>query len=182
MKISTLLAALKAQIDNLETQVAPLSEHIFSQARFDKNLFNRKSQKLGDCLAELNHYYAQLCHSVSLGHEQQVGFLTEKIVCQIQALAREVSTQSLRKKEDNYSQKKAQVDLYARLSQHQDFERRLVAMINDRELVLDKQTNHAARHKLQQELAALAGRLYRCRQALLRIDKSIEQQENLFRE
>lgn len=80
MKISTLLAALKAQIDNLETQVAPLSEHIFSQARFDKNLFNRKSQKLGDCLAELNHYYAQLCHSVSLGHEQQVGFLTEKIV------------------------------------------------------------------------------------------------------
>lgn len=180
MKTQTLLAALKTQIEHLEQRVLPLSDNPFELARFDRSLFNHRSIKLGDCLDDIRKHYDQLCHSVSLAHSQQVVFLAEKIVCQIQALSREISTQPLRDKETQYSQKKSNIDLYERLTQHQGYERRLVAMIDDRELTLNQQTNPAQRHKLQQEIAALAGRLYRCRLALQRIDKSIEQQESLY--
>lgn len=182
MKTQALLDALKTQIDSLETRIEPIKDQEFSHSRFDVQLFSRKSARLGDCQNELNKLYQQLCHSVSLNHPQQVNFLTEKIVYQIQAISREISTQSLREKETSFSKKKEQIDLYERLSQHQDFERRLQGMIDEKELHLNQLADHTQRHQCQKDLAILAGRLYRCRQALLRIEKAIEHQENQFLE
>ncbi|MGB8667536.1 MAG: primosomal replication protein PriC, partial [Serratia inhibens] len=56
----------------------------------------------------------------------------------------------------------------------------LMSMIQDRESLLGKQTTFAAQQKLQHELSALEGRLVRCRQALARIERSIERKENGF--
>ncbi|OQV65846.1 hypothetical protein AK51_15585 [Serratia nematodiphila DZ0503SBS1] len=53
-------------------------------------------------------------------------------------------------------------------------------MIQDRESLLGRQTTLAAQQKLQHELAALEGRLMRCRQALARIERNIERKENGF--
>ncbi|GAB1439726.1 primosomal replication protein [Providencia sp.] len=180
MKISTLLDALKKQIDELETRVNPIKDLEFSHSRFDMQLFSRKSTRLGDCQNELNILYQQLCHSVKLNHTEQVNFLTQKIVHQMQAISREISTQSLREKESAFTKKKEQVDLYERLSQHQDYERRLQAMVSEKELHLTSLADSRLQHQCQKELAALAGRLYRCRQALLRIEKAIEHQENQY--
>ncbi|HGN1750452.1 TPA: primosomal replication protein PriC [Providencia stuartii] len=180
MKVQPLLDALKTQIDALQARIAPIADQEFSHARFDTQLFSTKSTHLGDCQKELDKLYQQLCHSVSLNHKEQVNFLTEKIAHQIQALSRELSTQGLRKKESHYQEKKEQVDLYERLSQHQDYERRLLAMVSERKLQLNSLTNQAQRHQCQKDIAALAGRLYRCRQALIRIEKAIEHQENQY--
>ncbi|EKT54190.1 primosomal replication protein PriC [Providencia sneebia] len=182
MKVQALLDALKTQIDLLQTRIAPIADQEFSHSRFDRQLFSRKSTHLGDCQKELLKLYDQLCHSVSLNHKEQVNFLATKITNQIQALSRELSTQSLRKKEDEYREKKEQIDLYERLVQHQDFERRLLAMLNERELQLTNLTDHTKQHQYQKEIATLAGRLYRCRQALVRIEKAIEHQESQFLE
>lgn len=180
MKTQALLDALKKQIDELAVRVAPIKDHEFSHSRFDMQLFSHKSTKLGDCQKELNTLYQQLCNSVTLNYTQQVTFLTEKIVHQMQAISRELSTQGLREKEDSFRTKKEQVDLYERLSQHQDYERRLQAMVSEKELNLSGLTDSHLQHQCQKELAALAGRLYRCRQALMRIEKAIEHQENQF--
>ncbi|MEQ5112146.1 primosomal replication protein [Providencia vermicola] len=180
MKIQALLDALKKQIDELETRVAPIKDNEFSHSRFDMQLFSHKSTRLGDCQKELNNLYQQLYNSVTLNHTEQVNFLTEKIVHQMQAISREISTQSLREKESSFTKKKEQVDLYERLSQHQDYERRLQAMVSEKELQLSGLTDHRLQHQCQKELATLAGRLYRCRQALLRIEKAIEHQENQY--
>lgn len=109
-----------------------------------------------------------------------MNFLTEKIVHQIQAISREISTQSLREKESSFTKKKEQIDLYERLSQHQDYERRLQAMVSEKELQLSTLTDSRLQHQCQKDLATLAGRLYRCRQALLRIEKAIEHKENQY--
>ena len=86
----------------------------------------------------------------------------------------------MREKESTFTKKKEQIDLYERLSQHQDYERRLQSMVSEKELHLSQLTDHRLQHQCQKELAVLAGRLYRCRQALLRIEKAIEHQENQY--
>lgn len=53
-------------------------------------------------------------------------------------------------------------------------------MVSEKELHLSELTDHRLQHQCQKELAVLAGRLYRCRQALLRIEKAIEHQENQY--
>lgn len=111
MKIPALLDALKKQIDELDTRIAPIKDNEFSHSRFDMQLFSHKSTRLVDCQKELNNLYQQLCHSVTLNHTEQVNFLTEKIVHQIQAISREISTQSLREKESSFTKKKEQIDL-----------------------------------------------------------------------
>lgn len=53
-------------------------------------------------------------------------------------------------------------------------------MIQDRESQLGRQSLLVEQQKIQKELAALEGRLMRCRQALIRIERSIEKKENGF--
>lgn len=63
------------------------------------------------------------------------------------------------------AERSPEADLYHKLAEHQDYERRLIGMIQDRESLLGRQTTLAAQQKLQHELAALEGRLMRCRRA-----------------
>lgn len=78
---------------------------------------------------------------------EQVRFLAEKIVAQIAALNREAATQALRQKEQSYVKRDSQVDLYQRLAQHQDYERRLAQMTDDRELALGRAQTFAEQQK-----------------------------------
>ena len=56
--------------------------------------------------------------------------------------------------------------------------RRLLAMIRDRDSVRQNTVDKTRQQQLQQEIAALEGRLTRCRQALTRIERLIERREN----
>jgi len=66
--------------------------------------------------------------------------------------------------------------LYKELSEHHEFERRLVAMIDEREK-LRQQSSATNTNKLSQEVLALHQRLGRCRKAISSIERNIEQAE-----
>ncbi len=178
MGMQNLFNALEKQVSTLEKDLALLPDTPFSTARFDRALFHHNSHKLSGYIQEIRQNMAQLKVCASDAHIEQVKFLAERLVSQIEALKREISTQALRKQEDKFSQRAKGLYLYQRLAEHQDYERRLIAMIDDRELQLNTQNTFTNQHQLQREVAALSGRLTRCRQALMRIEKSIEKQEN----
>lgn len=98
MNTQPLLNLLEKQVDILAEEIAPLADTPFSTARFDQALFNRHSDKLRGYLQEVRHNMEQLKECVQDHRTEQVAFLTERLVAQIEALRRELSTQSLRKK------------------------------------------------------------------------------------
>ena len=178
MSTQRLLQVLAQQIAALAAEVTPRGDVPIPQARFDAALFANRGTRLRDYLAEVEKNFAQLQSAANDSRTSQVAFLAEKLVAQIAALQRELATQALRRK--NQPKEAPEADLYHKLAEHQDYERRLIAMIQDRESLLGRQTTLAAQQKLQHELAALEGRLMRCRQALARIERNIERKENGF--
>jgi primosomal replication protein N'' len=63
--------------------------------------------------------------------------------------------------------------LYQQLTEHHEFERRLLAMLNERELLRKTATPSKAK-SLSDEVLALHQRLGRCRQAISKIERQIE--------
>ncbi|CFQ74635.1 TPA: primosomal replication protein [Yersinia enterocolitica] len=178
MSTEKLLQVLESQIEALSAQVGPQANMSSQQARFDLKLFGNHGNRFRDYLLEVHKNMAQLKQVVAENRTQQVAFLAEKLVAQISALQRELATQKLRK--TNPEPKYNKLDPYHKLAEHQDYERRILAMIQDRESQLGKQNLLTEQQKIQKELAALEGRLMRCRQALIKIERSIEKKENGF--
>ncbi|HFR4114272.1 TPA: primosomal replication protein PriC [Yersinia enterocolitica] len=178
MSTEKLLQVLESQIEALSAQVGPQANMPSQQARFDLKLFGNHGNRFRDYLLEVHKNMAQLKQVVAENRTQQVAFLAEKLVAQISALQRELATQKLRK--TNPDPKYNKLDPYHKLAEHQDYERRILAMIQDRESQLGKQNLLTEQQKIQKELAALEGRLMRCRQALIKIERSIEKKENGF--
>ncbi|AHK20196.1 primosomal replication protein PriC [Yersinia similis] len=178
MSTEKLLQVLESQIEALSAQIAPQANTPSQQARFDLNLFSNHGNRFRDYLQEVRKNMAQLKQVVKENRLQQVAFLADKLVAQISALQRELATQKIRK--SNPEPRDHQSDPYHKLAEHQDYERRIMAMIQDRESQLGQQSLLVEQQKIQKELAALEGRLMRCRQALIRIERSIERKENGF--
>lgn len=178
MSTEKLLQVLGNQVEALSAQIAPQANMPSQQARFDLNLFGNHGNRFRDYLLEVRKNMDQLKLVVAENRTQQVAFLAEKLVAQISALQRELATQKLRK--SNPEPKYNKLDPYHKLAEHQDYERRILAMIQDRESQLGKQSLLSEQQKMQKELAALEGRLMRCRQALIKIERSIEKKENGF--
>ncbi|MFV8798061.1 primosomal replication protein PriC [Yersinia sp. LJYL362] len=178
MSTEKLLQVLESQIEALSAQVGPQANMPSQQARFDLKLFGNHGNRFRDYLLEVHKNMAQLKLVVAENRTQQVAFLAEKLVAQISALQRELATQKLRK--TNPEPKYNKLDPYHKLAEHQDYERRILAMIQDRESQLGKQNLLTEQQKIQKELAALEGRLMRCRQALIKIERSIEKKESGF--
>ncbi|MFZ4834075.1 primosomal replication protein PriC [Rouxiella sp. Mn2063] len=178
MSTQKTLQLLEQQIENLAQEIAPIANTPAQQARFDVSLFATKGYRLRDYLAEVRQTFAQLKTVVEEKRQAQVAFIAERIVTQITALQRELATQSLRKADKAPVSRSS--DNYARLAETQQFERRLIAMIEDRESSLGKLTTFDEQKQVQKELAALEGRLMRCRQALSKIERYIERQEKGF--
>lgn len=64
--------------------------------------------------------------------------------------------------------------LYQKLSEHHEFERRLLDMINEREIKRQKSKQSETASQLSNEVLALHQRLGRCRKAITAIEKEIE--------
>lgn len=178
MNAHHLLQTLEQQITALASKIQPQGDPPIPLARFDVALFSCRGTRLRDYLAEVQRNFTHLQIAVKERRADHVAFLAEKLVAQLTALQREMATQTLRRK--NQPKEVMAADLYHKLAEHQDYERRLITMIQDRESLLGQQTSFAAQQKLQQELAAIEGRLMRCRQALTRIERNIERKENGF--
>lgn len=178
MSTEQILHALSQQIEALAQEIEPVGHVSAQQARFDVTLFATKGTRLRDYLAEVRVNLGQLHQMVAEKRQAQVAFVAERLISQITALQRELATQGLRKTHQTPERKSH--DNYTRLAETQQFERRLIAMIEDRESTLGQLATFSDQQRVQKELAALEGRLMRCRQALAKIERQIERQEKGF--
>ncbi|MFH8133707.1 primosomal replication protein PriC [Pantoea osteomyelitidis] len=152
-RLSQLIVALRQQILTLPDGAA-------RQPRFDRQLFLSKGTRLHDYLDEIEQNFQQL--SQNQANPGRAAWLAQRLVDQIAALQREASTQTLRLRRErpmpDFRQQKR--------DEYRDYERRLQAMIDQREQRLALAGTLAMQQQLKRELEALEGRLARCRQAL----------------
>lgn len=178
MSTERILHVLDQQIETLSREIEPIGHVSATQARFDIALFSTKGTRLRDYLAEIKNNLRQLNQEVAEKRSAQVAFIAERLVAQITAMQRELATQTLRK--THQTPERRSHDNYTKLAETQQFERRLIAMIEDRETTLGQLSTFSDQQRVQKELAALEGRLMRCRQALAKIERQIERQEKGF--
>ncbi|TYL44338.1 MULTISPECIES: primosomal replication protein PriC [Dickeya] len=174
MDTQALLTALARQIDTLAREIEPVAARQAPRSRFDRQLFSCYGTRLGDYLDEIRHNHQYLQQYVQEQRLDRVAFMAERLLTQMTALQRELATQPLRAQEPATP---APQDRYQKLAEYQGYERRLLAMIQDRESLLATQNQLSEQQRLQRELAALEGRLARCRQALTKLERQIERQE-----
>ncbi|MGK2889582.1 MAG: primosomal replication protein PriC [Candidatus Malihini olakiniferum] len=163
------LQALEQQLALLAQAVTPLADRPLAYSRFDRQIFQSHGTRLRDYLSEVEQNFQALRHLVEEDCTERVAFMTERLVAQIGAL------QALRRQEE--TPVAIASDLYQKLAEHQDYERRLNLMIQDRESQLDIAVTLSAQQQLQREIVALEGRLAFCRQALLRLERKVEKLE-----
>lgn len=175
MSSQQMLQQLELRLQRLAHDLAPLAEQPAARSRFDRALFLTHGTRLKDYLRETQENFAALQRAVAAAQRQQVAFLAERLLAQMAALQREQATQALRQREPQPAQ--AGGDPYQELARHQDYERRLQTMVREREWRLANCQTLAQQQQIQRELAALEGRLQRCRQALRRIEKALERRE-----
>ncbi|WP_213993367.1 primosomal replication protein PriC [Sodalis sp. dw_96] len=175
MQSPKFINALSLQLDALATRIDDSGHNDATQSRFDHKLFQSRGTGLADYLAESRLTLQRLTQTAEQGRTEQVAWLAQRLVDQMTALARELATLDLRRRQPQVA---GPVDEYIKLAEHQDYERRLMTLIRDRESLRQNSDDRVRQHQLQQEIAALEGRLTRCRQALTRIEKLIERREN----
>ncbi|ENI4126980.1 primosomal replication protein [Vibrio fluvialis] len=174
-RLTTLLDDLKrsaAQIDRVR------GEH--HHPLFDAVLFHCHGKLLTPCVQEAESTLSAILREQQAGKltSQRAEYLTERLLAQVAAIQRELSTQSIRKSEPKHSSyyHKPISDLYQDLAQHQDWERRLMEMVRDKQYALE-QASVFQKQAAQQALLAVEQRLKRCQEAKAKIEKQITYRE-----
>ncbi len=144
-----------------------MAQHATVSARFDRQLFQTRSTQMFAYLNESEANLAALRRAVDHERLEQVLWLAEHLTAQIAALTRESAVWSLRQW-DHASPGIARWQ--RRRLQHQEYERRLLAMKQEREQRLQEATSLDEQQLLHKEVEAFAGRLDRCRHALMKIE------------
>lgn len=174
MQASQLITVLGTRLNDLAARIEAQGQPPVKQSRFDHLLFITRGNRLGDYLSESRATLSHLTSAVEQGRIERVAWLAQRLTDQMLALSRELATQNLRQERSAVAPAE---DVYARLAEHQNYERRLLAMIRDRDSLRAATDDLARARQLQQEIAALERRLQRCRQALSRLEYQIERSE-----
>lgn len=172
---SKLFNRLTQQIEQLSQKI----DHIIdneAEHLFDDHLFQRPVNVKGQ-VATLQYYLDQIKQNVAYLRQmidmtqiEKVGYLTDKISNQIIAMHRELATQSLRE----ISPVKIKETRYETHCRYLDYQRRLNNMKQELETTLNITTQSYQRQQIIQKIAALEGRLYRCHQAITKLEKQLE--------
>ncbi len=170
MKSEILLATLNEKVASLAQQLAPIARHPTLSPRFDRHLFTCRSTAINDYLQEVEHSLNTLRGAVKRRDSAKTAWLAEHLLHQIAALSREAATWQLRGHDSAHLKIG---DLHQDLLKHQDYERRLLAMVRQREAMLKTVTGLAEQQQLQREYDALKQRLARCTTALERIERRL---------
>lgn len=174
-KISRLLEDLSSQAATVDRQ---RGEHHLPL--FDEQLFKSRSRLLVPCIQEAQGVTDSIAREQESGRltQARAEYLTDRLISQIAAIQRELSTVRIRSKEPKHSSyfRKPINVLYQELAQHQDWERRLHEMVLDKQRAL---TSAPAFYKQQAQQALLTAeqRLERCRAAKLKIENQITYRE-----
>ncbi|MEG1210817.1 MAG: primosomal replication protein N'' [Leclercia sp.] len=170
MKTALLLQTLQNQLTALRTQASPLMQHATLKPRFDRQLFRTRSTVIKDYLDEAQANLDELVHAVEKAQTEQVTWLANHLTEQIVALHREIAAWPLRVWD---SPAVGMTKWQRKRLEHQEFERRLCEMRQDRQRRLEQAETLQEQQLLMRELTALEGRLERCRKALDDIERVI---------
>ncbi|MDO6705059.1 primosomal replication protein [Photobacterium sp. 1_MG-2023] len=175
-RLSDLVAQLIPQAEALDHQRGESAK-----ALFDHQLFHCRSHFVMPCIREIQQEIQAMQNEQASGrlHRDRAAYVCERILTQIQAIQREMATKQIREAEPKYQVRpqKSLHQLYDDLAQHQDWERRLAAMVKDKAFALEQVTLADQKQPLQQQLLALEGRLQRCQQAMAKIEQHIARRE-----
>ena len=153
MSTQRLLQVLAQQIAALAAEVTPRGDVPIPQARFDAALFANRGTRLRDYGRGGKEFRPAAKRRQRQPH-QPWPFWPKTGGSDRCPAARAGKPGAAAQ---NQPKEAPEADLYHKLAEHQDYERRLIGMIQDRESLLGRQTTLAAQQKLQHELAALEG-------------------------
>ncbi len=147
---------------------------------FDETLFHCHGKLLTPCVIEAQSTLDSILREQKANKltQARAEYLTERLLAQVSAIQREISTQGIRSKEPKHSSyyRKPISDLYQDLAQHQDWERRLKLLVSDKEYALDNAPGFQ-KQTAQQALLVAEQRLKRCQEAKAKIEKQITYRE-----
>jgi len=151
-------------LDLLRQQIAQQPDGACRQPRFDSQLFRTSGTRLADYLRELEGNITQLTAADTDVARRQ--WLAEKVLDQIAALQRECQSQQLRVKRE-----RPRVDArQTKREEYQGYEKRLLAMIQEREQHLARAETLSVQQQLIREVDQLQERLARCRAAIYKLE------------
>lgn len=174
-QLSTTLEQLAQQAAQLDRQ---RGEHHLPL--FDAVLFHCKARLVVPCVKETQATLDTIIREQDSGKLTPIRaeYLTERLLAQISAIQRELATQTIRKSEPkhkSYYQKPINV-LYQELAQHQEWERRLMEMVRDKQMAL-QYASPFQQQQAQQALLTTEQRLKRCQEAKIKLEKQITYRE-----
>ena len=174
-RLNNLLEQLKQNAAQLDRR---RGEH--HQPLFDEVLFHCHGKLLTPCVQEAQSTLTTILREQDAGKltQPRAEYLTERLLAQISAIQRELSTQAIRKSEPKHSSyyRKPISDLYHDLAQHQEWERRLMEMVRDKQYALDSAPAFQ-KQVAQTALLTVEQRLKRCQDAKAKIEKQITYRE-----
>jgi primosomal replication protein N'' len=192
-KIQNVLASLHQQANKIDTLNS--KNRSFSlrkdNAIFSEALFITNSDKLVEYVAEVQNKTNELNHLINLKKVQFSYARLELIEQQISAIisainANDVQNKASKQHIQNLKKKKYRKaaqsflqpiqSLYQKLAETHEFERRLLEMLEEKQMLFTQSTLKN-KDKLSNELLVIHQRLGRCRQAISKIERQIEMSE-----
>lgn len=193
--MNALINQLNTQFQMLEQSIKGLklsSKQWFANSEiFRSSGFSTHSDDIDDYLIELKTTIDKLA---SVNNEQHVSYLSERVTQQFSCLKRFVKSNDINVRNNQYSKDRirnlnktkqftlqasqSSQELYAELSKLQEFERRLLDKVNLSQQQLTMYKGMSNRPVLQQEVLTNQQRLGRCRQALSKVEESIQKLDN----
>lgn len=195
-RLSVVIKALIEQAKETDKHNSGLKSHrlIENNALFSNSIFLAQSDKFLPYALEVDRRITELERLMKAGNKMLFQALLESIEQQLQALMNalganetmhqnanvRLNTRAKYYKKRQYQQAAQKMlqpshQLHQKLAEHHEFERRLLAMITDRERLRDSSQNQSQNNqKLTAEILALHQRLGRCRQAISTIERDIE--------
>ncbi|MFM2580175.1 primosomal replication protein [Vibrio fortis] len=146
----------------------------YHQPLFDSTLFKSRAKVLMPYALETQSNYQRILSEQAKNQltATRAAHLTEKLTNQVAALQRELANYDLRN-DRNLHQPHSTNQLYNDLAQHQDWQRRLTALVQQKKAVLD--TCPAYQKEQAEKAWQLASeRLERCEESMKKIHRQID--------
>ena len=183
------------QLDSIKQQLGDFhranGKWFNAQDLFVSNSFHSQSEEVNDYLIELESNIQHLGRLSNLMHAE---FLAERIRDQFACLKNLLNSQTVNtkhqtqrastaKRVNRLKQLTRQVtqssqELYQELSKLQEYERRLIEMVAEKQQILHQYQGKKHRQEYQQQVLVTQQRLGRCRQALSKVEEQIQQLDN----
>ncbi|MEL0610114.1 primosomal replication protein [Vibrio echinoideorum] len=145
----------------------------YHQALFDRTLFKSRAFILLPYALETQATYHTILREQATNQliAPRANYLTEKLTNQIAAIQRELANHDLRLDRKSKLGKSLN-DLYNELAQHQDWQKRLVDLVQLRKLTFDSAPRHSKK-KAEEAWQLAKERLERCEDSMKNIERLI---------